>query len=89
MPYPACLVRVALLLTLVLSPALAAQEEPQTAFGEELDVTYLRSLLQESVIEVGFREAMRLRGIEDAAMPRPVPGQVRRRRSGRRSGSGS
>jgi len=41
------------------------------------DVEHLRALTGKSLIERGFREAMRIRGIEGATMPRPVAGKPR------------
>jgi len=48
------------------------------------DMEHLRRLLGKSVIERGFQEAMRLRGVQDARMPRPVPAQPRRNPRARR-----
>lgn len=48
------------------------------------DMEHLRKILEKSVMEVGFRQAMKLRSIKDPRMPRPVPGQPRRKRKTKR-----
>lgn len=48
------------------------------------DMEHLREMLDHRILERGFREAMRLRGEQDAPMPGPVPAPPTRKRKVRR-----